>query len=143
MKLIILIVISFSWLLADFTREGNVVTDNISGLQWQDDGHAKWAERNAKNWKNAIAYCRDLSLDDKDDWRLPNINELDSIVDYTRADQSIDPIFTNSSNHHYWSSTTYINQTNFAWYIDFVDGYKGDNYKTIQILVRCVRGEIQ
>jgi hypothetical protein len=92
------------------------VTDQNSGLIWQqqDDGIGR-------NWQEAIAYCEGLELAGQTDWRLPNIKELQSIVDYTRYDPAIDPsVFTLSdSEGWFWSGTTHGDSTLSATYICF------------------------
>ena len=35
-----------------------IVTDNITGLKWQDNSEAKTV---TKNWNEAISYCEDLT----------------------------------------------------------------------------------
>ena len=142
MKLIVLVIISFSWLFADYTKVGDVIKDNITGLEWQHDSNVKQSGPK-RNWKSALAYCRDLSLGAKDDWRLPNINELSSISDYTRVDPNVNPIFNDTANHFYWSSTTLASNTNTAWHIDSADGYRYNTEKSYYVLVRCVRGVIK
>jgi len=89
------------------------VTDEATGLMWQqsDDG-------STRNWEQALAYADDFILAGKDDWRLPNAKELQSIVDDTRAPDSqdparvgpaIDPVFTVSvTESWFWSSTTLL-----------------------------------
>ncbi|MFO0448902.1 MAG: DUF1566 domain-containing protein [Pseudomonadota bacterium] len=56
------------------------VTDAATGLMWQkiDDGVAR-------DWRDALAYCEALGLRGHADRRLPDANELHTIVDYTRA----------------------------------------------------------
>ena len=101
----------------DFVVNGDgTVTDQNSGLVWQqqDDGIGR-------NWQNSIAYCEGLELAGQTDWRLPNIKELQSIVDYTRHDPAIDPAtFTLSdSEGWFWSGTTHGDSTSSAAYICF------------------------
>jgi len=59
-----------------YTRSNDVVKDHITGLQWQDDVEAKTV---MKTWSEAQNYCSDLGLDGGG-WRLPTIQELQSIV---------------------------------------------------------------
>lgn len=105
--------------LNDFVDNGDgTISDLATGLMWQqyDDG-------NSRDWKTALSYSEGLSLAGHSDWRLPNIKELHSIVDYTRSPQTtssaaIDPIFGitsiydpegNSGQYPYfWSSTTHL-----------------------------------
>ena len=120
---------------ADFTRDNTtkIVTDSKTGLQWQDN------ERLRKSWQNAINYCETLTLGDNDDWRLPNINELVSIVDDTKENPSMTPVFKFFASTYYWSSTTYTADSDRAWYVYFGIGYQSDSPKSRRYSVRCVR----
>jgi hypothetical protein len=111
------------------------VTDNATRLMWsQDDSGIGMNLEGALAWveqKNAESYLG------HDDWRLPNVKELQSIVDYTRAPDvtdsaAIDPVFnataiTNEAGQadypSYWSSTTHVNWSEnggrFAAYVAF------------------------
>ena len=138
MKQILLIILGLSTaLLADFTRSGNVVTNNVTQLQWQDNEAVmgdSW-----KTWTEAIDYCEALSLDGHSDWRLPNKKELLSIVDYSRFDPAIKPVFTYTESYNYWSSTTDTRDTSYAWFVGFYSGATGHYDKPDTIYVRCVR----
>jgi hypothetical protein len=145
----------------DFTDNSDgTVTDNITGLIWQ-----KESTSNNYNWGNALAYCEELILNNNgewtsgtpnisgvtyEDWRLPNTNELQSIMDYRRCCPSIDPIFTNTASDIYWSSTTNVAFPGNAWVNQFVFGGVG-YYHDVEgrnkpydyySYVRCVRGGI-
>ena len=41
-----------------------------------------WQRRPRTAWHDALAYCENLDLGGHDDWRLPNVKELQSIVNY-------------------------------------------------------------
>ena len=56
-----------------------VVFDPSSNLLWQ-----KGSEQ-VEDWKSALAYCHDLEYAGYTDWRLPNKNELITIVDYSKV----------------------------------------------------------
>lgn len=109
--------------------------DSKTGLVWQDDEDAKSVIR---DWKEAEGYCNNLTLADKNDWRLPLKFELESIID-TDNIPAIKDGFQNVSSTHYWGSPIKIGST-FAWHIYFgEDG--GSYYETMDNLnsVRCVR----
>jgi hypothetical protein len=107
------------------------VTDNATGLTWmQSDSGA------GMNWSDALAYCEALDFAGATDWRLPNVKELQSIVDYslspdTTNSAAIDLIFnvtaiTNEAGQtdypFFWSSTTHANSAGggtFAAYFSF------------------------
>ena len=70
----------------DFVDNGDgTVTDHATGLMWQqaDSG-------SGMDWVDALAYAEDSTLAGHDDWRLPNIKELQSIVDYSRSPSASD-----------------------------------------------------
>jgi len=135
MRTILLILIGLSvsaW--ADFTKTANIVTDNITGLQWQDD-----ATGSPMNWHAAIDHCEVLSLDGFSDWRLPNLKELTSIVDDSTASPAIESTFQNTASSHYWSSTTFVGHVGRAWIVGFYFGGQGSDTKSGGRYVRCVR----
>ena len=79
---------------APFTDNGNgSVTDSATGLIWQKCsaglgttvGNCSTGSISSYNWSNSISYCEALTLGNRSDWRLPNINELGSIIDYTKS----------------------------------------------------------
>ena len=115
------------------------VTDSGTGLVWQKDGKTQ------RDWAGALAYCEGLDLAGHTDWRLPNIRELLSIVDYTKFSPAIDNRFSGTDDPFgYWSSTSYLdpNWKLGAWYVNFYDGTAAisGSEKTRNRYVRCVRG---
>lgn len=120
----------------DFTDNGDgTVTDAATGLMWAQADNGE-----AISWEDALAYARAANAEGylgHDDWRLPDIKELQGIVDYTRAPDTtdspaIDPVFdstkiTNEAGQKdwgwVWSSTTHANWTdesgNAGAYISF------------------------
>jgi len=125
---------------ANFTGNGDgTVTDSDTNLVWQqtddDTGHT---------WEESLDYCNDLSLAGNSDWRLPNIKELESIVDATSYDPAIDTrYFPGAHASLYWSSTSYASNPGFAWFVNFrygyVDSYVNGGGRTDYNYVRCVR----
>ena len=70
----------------DFVDNGDgTITDRATGLMWEQETDDLW-----KNWEGAFQYCEDLILAGHADWRMPEISELLSIVDYSRVDPAID-----------------------------------------------------
>ena len=120
---------------AEYQVDGDVVADSETGLMWMQSDAGE-----EKNWQEALAYCQKLNLHGYTDWRLPDLNELESLVDYTRFDPAIDPVFSCRSKE-YWSSSPNADDFGRASCVHFDDGiapyyyYKSDTY-----YVRCVRG---
>ena len=78
------------------------------------------------------------------DWRLPNIEELISIVDQSRVNPSIDTdYFPNTSSETYWSASPYAGTSATAWLLGFYHGYEyGDYFSSgSNDFVRLVRSE--
>ena len=137
MKNILLLCILTGILSADFIRNSDsTVTDTKTRLMWQDNTDAKTV---TKTWQGAIDYCENLTLGGHSDWRLPNYNELESIVDYGRYGPAIDPTFQNVVSYYYWSSTTNASHTDSAWYVYFYNGDDTWHGKSGTYYVRCVR----
>jgi len=128
--------IGLSLLHAELTRDNatGIVSDSVSGLEWQDD-----AVGNYMSWQSAIDTCENLTLGNQSDWRLPNVNELKSIVDRSKVNPAIKTGFVNSSSSGYWSSTTNEGYKRYAWIVDFNVGYVNNRDKDGSNYVRCVR----
>lgn len=101
----------------DYVDNGDSsITDNATGLMWQQD------DSTSINWDDAVAQCESTNTAGYNDWRLPNVKELQSIVDYevspdtdNRAAISILFISTGFTNEEgiddwgfYWASTTHL-----------------------------------
>ncbi|MHC4932818.1 MAG: Lcl C-terminal domain-containing protein [Planctomycetota bacterium] len=109
-------------------NKDGTVSDLATGLMWVRSDSGK-----PMNWRQALAYCERLGLAGHRDWRLPNIKELQSIVDYSRAPDAhgpsrvgpaINPVFRMTDPEAwFWSGTTHLEggriQGAFAAYIAF------------------------
>ncbi len=133
-----------------YTDNGNgTVTDNVTGLMWQQANAGGGAYY---NWYQAAGVydatynsstqdvCGAATTGGHSDWRLPAKKELMSIVDYSRYNPSIDPIFTGTIASSYWSSTTYAYDVSLAWVVNFANGDVDYYNKSSSYYVRCVRG---
>ena len=122
---------------SDFTTssDGKTVTDTRTGLIWQKEYATD------KTWQQALAYCQSLNTERyggySKGWRLPNRNELASLLDLTKSNASNFPDMPNST---FWSSTTSAGATSGAWQVYFYWGDSHSYNKTNNSLhVRCVR----
>lgn len=109
----------------DFHDNGNgTVTDKATGLMWMqvDSG-------TGLDWENALSYSENLAYAGYTDWRLPNIKELQSIVDYSGVYPAITAQYfqVTDQDAYFWSSTSayFSNATEeqskyyWAWYVAF------------------------
>jgi hypothetical protein len=130
---------------SNFTDNGDgTVKDNTTGLVWQKcskgliGADCSLGTADTDSWTNAINYCSSLNLAGKT-WRLPNINELNSLADRTKS-SFIDTTFFPSNQSHYWSSTTDSGLNTHGWHVDFDTGEVSDTDKNYFNYVRCVAG---
>ena len=79
-------------------------------------------------WQKANDYCKSLGKG----WRLPERWEL-----VKAYDGKVEGFKTDT---YYWSSTTSVNYTDYAWYVNFYDGHVNSLNKTLNYYVRPVRG---
>ena len=120
------------------------VADSKTGLIWQRTAPSTGGplENGRYNWPEAIKYCDDLALAGQDDWRLPTIVELLSIVDSGKSnpaiDQTVFPVVITSTSY-YWTRTPYQPSASDAWVVDFVYGDSGYDVIANDYRVRCVR----
>ncbi|MBI5527174.1 MAG: DUF1566 domain-containing protein [Deltaproteobacteria bacterium] len=91
------------------------------------------------NWKVALEYCESLNWSNKDDWRLPSINELSWIVDSTKTDPALDTAVFPGPSLNYASATTKPKSPDSAFYLQANLGYAIGYTKSQNIAVRCVR----
>ena len=93
-------------------------------------------------WDAAKTYCANLSLGTYTDWRLPNIQELSSIVDYAKSDGAnywYASKFTLAATL-YGSSTTDAGSTTYARNLNFSTASTTNDYsKTTSVRVICTR----
>ncbi len=130
-----------------YTDNGNgTIKDNATGLIWQKCSFGQdplncSGDGSTINWSFSLSYCKNLSLGGRSDWKLPNINQLRSIVDYSTRSPSINfSYFPYTERYVYWSSSTSTNNTNYSYYVNFYDGYIYSNDKSSIGYVRCVTG---
>jgi len=101
-----------------------VVPDSGGGLMWQGSDGGEMP------WKQAHLYCLNLSLDGRDDWRLPSLQELERAY-------NIKAEFPSAFSGSYWSSES-GGRFN-AGYLKFDFGLRGFRNRTHPAYVRCVR----
>ena len=111
------------------------VTDNATLLMWQKcslgeiydaDSNECMGNQSWITWEDALRQCEESTFADYDDWRLPNKNELQSLVDYSVFAPAIDSQFftdleyCNLNSCLYWTSTTQFDDNSFGSYALYV-----------------------
>jgi len=121
------------------------VIDNVTGLMWEQT-----ASISANTWYNAWNYCQSKQTGFNgglDDWRLPSVGELMSIVDYGAYWPAINSVAFPGTPQSptYWTATASATQgdngSDAAWVVTFTDGAVYPEAKSYQIFEtqRCVR----
>lgn len=110
----------------DFTNNGDgTVSDNATGLMWQTENTYNNSNSSFQfTWGDALESCENSTVADYTDWKLPDVKELQSLVDYTDAVDSINTsVFTQTvapgTGPFFWSSTTDEETPRFANYVCF------------------------
>jgi len=92
---------------------GSAVRDNLTGLTWQSVANLAGEP---VLWEKALDAVRKLNTREDRTWRLPNINELESLVDLSRHDPALPEEHPFSECQEvYWSSTTSMFEPDWAW----------------------------
>lgn len=125
------------------------VSDLVTGLTWQKCIHGQtYDELTGEcsgtglqlSWSNALIEAEGASLAGDNDWRLPNVKELYSLVEQACHTPSInESLFPGVVNHRFWSSTPTNNPPYSAYEIQFSTGYMNKLSRTIPLSVRLVR----
>jgi hypothetical protein len=108
------------------------VRDHLTGLRWSKDtdspGPATCSPAVTKNWRESLDYVTCLNANGflgYSDWRLPNRNELGSLVDYAQVNLAAwlaGHGFTGIQAVYYWSSSTSADNPLDAWGTNMGDG---------------------
>lgn len=112
------------------------VYDTQTRLTWQQA-----IPSSRYSWADAEAYCAELALGGNagDTWRLPSINELQTLVDDT-TNPAIDlRAFPKTPSEYFWASSAVIDDASRAWTTFFTNGSTYSFAITATKNVRCVR----
>jgi hypothetical protein len=145
-----------------YTDNGDgTITDNNTGLMWEKKSNAATEfnyKRISYTWADAfavhIAGLNAAGFAGYTDWRLPNVKELQTIVNYEKLAPAVSPAFETGCEGDctvvqcscttlapYWSSTTSAEFPENAWQVEFFVGNLQQVAKSRNdAFVRAVRG---
>ncbi|MDD2856666.1 MAG: DUF1566 domain-containing protein, partial [Desulfuromonadaceae bacterium] len=130
------------WPTVRFTDNGNgTVDDNLTGLVWSKNANPAGT---TKSWQGALDYIKTLNSSSYmgyNDWRLPNVTELESLIDAEKYNPALPGghPFSGVQSFNYWSSTSYASNSTYAWYVYMYNGYVFNYYKSNSFYVWPVR----
>jgi hypothetical protein len=145
----------------------DTITDYSTHLMWKKYSEGQRTIACGKGmvrqytWDNAVRRFRQVSFAGYNDWRLPTIDELRSLVHCDRKEPLIETnktpsimekqcmkpaidnkIFPNTSPTRYWTSSTFYNKDEYAWSLHFDSGNDEENLKYYNASVRLVRKQV-
>ena len=119
-----------------FTKFNNMVKDKNLNLFWQDDNNTIIK----KTFIQAYDYCDNLTLNAKNDWRLPTKHELFFLAKKD-TNETLEDIFSYKKYDQYWSSGMIDTATSIIT-IDFSNATEQIESIDEDYYVRCVRSDI-
>lgn len=116
---------------------GNCLTDNLTGLTW-----ARERPAGAYTWQAALDFVNNLDLCGATDWRVPNRNELRSLINTGAYSFTwlTDQGFSNLYLGDHWTSTPVAGSPSEAWMMILINGALYPEAKSEQNVVWPVRG---
>lgn len=127
-----------------YTAMGAEVKDNVTGLIWQRcslgqawNGSTCTGTATTHTWQDALTKAKALG----NGYRLPNIKELQSLVEPANYNPAINTnLFPNTPSSYFWSSSPSVYSSGYAWGVYFNNGYDYYYYgKGYSNYVRAVR----
>lgn len=128
------------WPVPRFKVRGDTVVDRLTGLEWRK---AASLPGGPVSWGNALSTVARLNAEADGNWYLPNINELESLVDCSRHSPALplDHPFDEVADV-YWSSTTSLFEPDWAWALYLDKGAVGVGKKTVAFSAWAVRDAV-
>ena len=127
------------------------VSDSETGLMWQRCSYSQTYNEDTElcegstpsiNWQEALRGAKNDTTADYDDWQVPNIKELASILEHSCTEPSInEDVFLGTKLQNYWSNTSGVSTMSSAWVYQFDSGLNSLHAKTSNVYLRLVRYE--
>ena len=130
------LLLTIPFLLLTSLHARDVVYDTTTSLLWQD---AAINEDASVTFKEATNYCKFLKIDNYNDFRLPTLNELQTLVNYNNFDSAILDGFNHVASTTYWTTTRFVDQNDAVWTINFEKGSRNTKAIYYDRHFRCVQ----
>ncbi|MCU0833342.1 MAG: DUF1566 domain-containing protein [Chromatiaceae bacterium] len=132
-----------------FSNPGDgTLIDASTGLAWKRcsegqtwDGATCTGSASKHDWREALDLAEGATDAGHDDWRVPSLDELASLIDKACAHPALDlSTFPDTPAGVFWSSTRDATNPAYAWYVHFHDGHAAKGHQSRGAFVRLVRG---
>ena len=117
-----------AWPVPRFTDNGDgTVTDLLTGLEWVKDPHSLAGNAGVRLWDGTVDFCYNLDFAGHSDWRLPNVKELESLLQngtglpFVWLNSEETP-FSGIVGGFYWSATVCADNTGSSWRFNMDSG---------------------
>ena len=135
---------------SDNELEKGVWTDPKTGLMWaRINIGQRWENGQCVGdaqlliWEDAPTACKNFQLAGFNDWRLPTIDELETLMLQNKAGYNCPQniLFQPRKDiwGYYWSGSPYADDNDYAWAVYFDSGVSDNGYKDFDAPVRAVR----
>lgn len=129
--------------------ENGTVLDRQTGLMWSRCSFGQtWNNETERcdggkeqlTWTEALQEAQQATLAGYDDWHLPNVKELSSLVERQCVDPAINAqVFPDTAAQNYWTNSSGISDFSMAWAVAFYSGKNNLKSKSSDLYLRLVR----
>lgn len=128
-------------------NKDGTVTDVVNRLMWMqcsvgqtwDNGDCE-GDADELTWQQALVYAHGFTFAGKTGWRVPNVKELETLVERRCERPSIvTSLFPSTRSDDYWTSTPAAQDPARAWVIAFFNGSNAVKDKQLFVFTRLVR----
>jgi hypothetical protein len=116
----------------ELSADGSEVVDHQTGLIWMKQVKTGLKVAQAQDYAEQVARETGRA------WRVPTVDELISLVDRSCSEPA--SRFPDMPSKWFWSSSPYVGDAGYAWFVFFSNGYVGNYYRSSSDAVRLVRG---
>ncbi len=132
----------------DLSATDGTVIHNATGLMWSRCALGQtWSNNTCEgtasthSWTSALTEAGNSTLAGYNDWRVPNLKELASIVERRCHSPAVNEIvFPATPGSFFWSASVYVFSATEAWVVSFNVGHAFIDVKGDTDRVRLVRG---
>jgi len=125
------------------------ISDTVNGLVWQKCNMGETFNNvtllcqglaTTSTWQVGLSYCNALSWGGRTNWRMPSLNEIFSLIDFTQITPATRTLYfpTAVAGSNYLSSTTNASFPSAMQYVYFTEGIINNQPKTSTYNARCV-----